>query len=245
MPTIIKFSSYLFGSFFGVLAFLQLEINIVVSNYFLIDCINIGILLLTFILTCTLMVYIQLTQAEKILKKCLKCLLWKDASNSNLRHLSNAKINCELHKFFHFHTSCLIEVCGINKMFGHFLLQFLVLNSPVNAFMICSLLYGQVQYSQLSFVLTVIWVQLFGNFVIHWLAILASLQIHKSTKVLLSLYLKLFRHNDKYFSNLRLQLKLYCYICKFLTRKNKYGITYGALGHLVTFKSFTRVSNVF
>ncbi len=189
------------------------------------------------------MVFIQLYQAEKLLIKSTK-LLQNVSSQYTSRVLTKTQISFELHKFFHFHTCCLIEVCDINQMFGHFLLQFLLLNSPVNAFMICSIVYGQVQYSQLSFVLTVILVQLFGNFIIHWLAILASTQLHKPARLLVTLYLNLFKYDQNCFTNVRLQMKLNSYICKFLTRK-RYGITYGALGHLVTFKSFTRVSMQF
>ena len=266
-PFYCKYCNYFFGSFTGLLWCVQLEINALISNFYIIECINNGVIMLAFMLMTSIrIIFIQFELANKLIILCIQ-KLQRLKSQRNLR-IINAIVNHSLHKFMHFHTICLLEILSINQMFGSLLFHFLILNTPVNAYLIISLINGKLELFQIYFVFMLGIGQFLGIFAIHWIGINFTQHIHKCTKPLIHCYLThmllrwknsliirkschntvITHSNNKfefkfYLNQLRLQLKLNNYLFKFHTNK-RYGITCGAIG-LITFKSFTKVSIFF
>lgn len=194
--------------------------------------------------------FIQMKQAGSLVKTCNKQMLLNQ-KDSRHRTLKSNKISYLLSRFFQFHTRYLISICVLNEQFGAILVKLVLINTPVNAFTIISTLTRKGELILIYFLLVAIFAQSFFIFGIHFMAIHFSAQIHHCSKGLIRFNisnLKLAadkattrRYVRFRLTDVKMQLKLDNYICKFHTTK-RYGITYGGCG-LVTFQTFSKVCN--
>lgn len=172
---------------------------------------------------------IQFNQTTKILED-VKQNMFHD-SPYNIWRVFN-----QLAKYYRFHRQYLLSTFDINKIFGKFLLMSLMINTPLNAYLIMSLLNRPFNIWIFSGITCGIIFQIIFIFILHLNALNYSRKIHASSKLLHSISTRIKLNN----CFVKEKLDLSNYFVKIHT-DTKYGITYGPMS-LVTFKTFSRVN---
>lgn len=141
-----------------------------------------------------------------------------------------------IRKYYENHTLSLKTTKTINKIYGKLLLIFLLLNTPINAYLIMSMFVKEMSTLTKLFVIVAVLYQFTYIIGLHLLAMNYSKEIHRSSKLLLNTNVLLVQNSlDR-----RNRILISLYIFK-IHVKLKYGITYGSIC-LVTFATFLRVS---
>lgn len=166
---------------------------------------------------------------QQLLKAQLYCKL--HSKSKTIR--SNIRIG--LRGYFSRHTKSLCTTNEINEIIGRFLLSTLAIHTPINAYLVMSLINKRHNSSHALFIAINIYYQCVLIFGLHLIAMLYSTKIHGSSKSLLQIN----AHLKPGTISVNLRLRLLHYISKIHT-KQKYGITYGTFG-LVTLVSFGKV----
>lgn len=224
---VCKFKSVFLYSFFGIVAFWQLQFHLALSIYYLIEASNLCAIMMTLMILNSGINYIQQYQGHQLLFDSIKC------TKGNSPQMST-----KLGHFFAYHTKCLLSTQSLNQIMGKVLLTSLLANTPVSAFMVISIVHAEIfSKSQILFLILIMLGQTSGIFFIHLMMIHFSLRIHRCGKSLIKANLSNLINRVL---SLRMQFKLDHYIFKFHT-KRQYGISYGAGNINVTFKAFSRV----
>ena len=165
--------------------------------------------------------------------------------NIRLKLLSNnnssivqRSISFNLRKYYHFHCKSLLTTININKIFGNFLLMTLLINTPLNAYLVMTLVNQRLSFWFFINTLCGITFQIMFIFVLHLASINYSKHVHSTSKTLLSINILI----KLQYINIYDRLKLWHYISKTHT-KQKYGTTYGKIG-IVTFSTFFKVKQL-
>ncbi|XP_046916958.2 uncharacterized protein LOC124497337 [Dermatophagoides farinae] len=134
--------------------------------------------------------------------------------------------------FQHFNTENLRLLCS-GRVYSEALLEFLILNIPVNCYLILITISGTVEGFSNLFIITMITQQLLGLFVFHLMFAICNSKFQDSS----ILFIKQLIHSHRFMQKrLPILVKLSNYGQAFHT-KNKYGFTYGKLG-LITIQEF-------
>ena len=151
------------------------------------------------------------------------------------KNLSKVKLSIQLRKFFRYHTESMLTAFEFGKVFGHTLLYFLLINSPINAYLVMTLLNKSLPTIQTIILVNLALYQFGLIFGMHLLAMNYPRSIHQSGKCLSSLNTMM----DKCISNLPTRLKLFHYTFKIHTI-NQYKLSYGSIGQ-VSLATFFKV----
>lgn len=189
VPYLIKYFHYLTNSIVGFLSFLVIEFNVFTVFYYLHEVMQIFIITFILMLISTCISFIQMKQAVNLVKYCIIQTTRKvrrPQNQAGMFFTQNRHIIKVLNEFYTFHTKCVLSIIELNVLFGNILLKAVLFNTPVSAFLIQSLLSGQVSQTQMFFLVFVIFAELVYIFGMHFMAILYSSKIHKCSKYLIT-----------------------------------------------------------
>jgi len=142
--------------------------------------------------------------------------------------------NASFEQFAHYHTRTVKMIFAFDEFFGRQLFVFIITQLPINAFMVMGLATMELDGTSIGMVLNIIAGQVVIGFCVHMLAAMYSTRMHRCSRILAR---QLSSTNNL---QLRKRLRLGFYMQKYHT-VNKYGITYGFGGGLMSFESFGKV----
>lgn len=220
-----KYKSFFFTNFVGVVGLIQLEAHLLLTTYYFTEASNICALMLSMMLICERINFIQHHQANSLLSQCVRSFC------------TNKNISVQLNKYFHYHTKLCLSMLSINKVIGVVLLNGIVSSTPTSAYLVIMILQNKIiNVSQLLMALLIMLGQTGCIFGMHIQCLSYGTRLHSCCPQLIKLY-TCNMHQARL--SLKMQFKLANYYQKYWT-KNPYAVTYGPIGP-ATFKSFSRV----
>ena len=196
----------------------------------------------------TVIVFIKLGQCDHLLKSIMH--RWRQISIQQQQQQRQQQQQHSINDYNHIerfmmeHTDTLLVIETMDGQYSHMLTTFLMATTPLNIFLMGSLIIQYQQQSLLEGLLTLSmalqqWIGVFGA---HLLCAYFSIKIHKCSKCLLSMAANctsLSSNRQRRWWLLRKQIRLSNYIEKFHTN-NHYGLTYSKIT-LISVKSFAKV----
>ena len=136
----------------------------------------------------------------------------------------------------HYHQ-ILSRIFQSNKVYGMALVVYLLINCPINAYLLMTTLIGHIPRIQLLAITPFFLQQTICIFIFHFIATIYTKKLHRPVKNIIHIYIHCLNPNEI----LMFRLRLSHYIETFHTKK-RYGVTYGNYG-LVTLAGITKVCN--
>lgn len=152
------------------------------------------------------------------------------------QHCHSPLAMVRLRLFTRLSTRILLHVLYNNPIYGQILASFIVVNCPINAYLMMSMFMGKIVGLQLYLAIPFVCYQLIIILLLHYLATKFTHHLHATSPNVLHIYI----HNWHKSQTIRFRMKIANYIDAFHT-KNRYGLTYGKIGGLVTLNGLIKV----
>lgn len=135
--------------------------------------------------------------------------------------------------FTFLHSRTLQQMLWVSEVQGKIMLILVVVHTPINAFLLMSLITGRIGLNAYPIAIPMMGGQLMALLLFHYVTTRYSHKIHAHSKPLIALYV---RHGTRGQRGCRMQYRMSEYIERFHCT-NRYGITYGGVA-LISLSSF-------
>ncbi|KAJ6221500.1 hypothetical protein RDWZM_000045 [Blomia tropicalis] len=140
----------------------------------------------------------------------------------------------DLDRYRRFYINCLRSILIQNRIIGYLLMVNLICFTPVNAFLIWSIIFGGIEFITSLLIIGVIIAQMTYIFGIHLLVVQYPKRIHLSSKILIAINSRMITSSIRIQERIRLTNDIMA-----INVTNRYGITYGTT-QLVTAGTFLK-----